>query len=205
VTEQYVTASTAWTNWVTSLPIGIIWLVSGAFMLGLILQDLYNPKSWIWANWRHLNRLFEIRSVGRQINQLGDIGRVGIDIHAVREIPSAKVRLFIYPRISSHPQMPVLAYSTDSFIAAKHQNTDIWVATIPIQRSGWTPKHMLWGNGDDGNKQVIAQTENVAKLIVKSGWRRQEFTFRVNIWGQSEDDFSRITVIREDVDLFDTA
>lgn len=60
VTEKFFTSTEWWSGWTQTWPMGTIWVGTIAFLAGLLIQDGYNNNSWIWANWKHFTRKFEV-------------------------------------------------------------------------------------------------------------------------------------------------
>lgn len=201
MTEQSVTSTSWWSHWVSTWPLDYILVASSFFILGLVAQDLYNKDSWIYKNLDALSELFVVRGAGRS-EPARDIGVIAVDVQFSREVKHGRLRITSFPRTASPYSIPILICSADDFSAAKHELRRFTIASIPISGPGWNPRAMVWGGDLENGRTIVPQSQNVVEVRLSSGWRRQVFTFRVDIWGQSEQDYGRITLLRKDQDQF---
>lgn len=207
VTEKFFTSTEWWSGWTQTWPMGTIWVGTIAFLAGLLIQDGYNNNSWIWANWKHFTRKFEV--VGLYVKHaVSDPKRleVNVRIKFVRRIRSANLALRVHSctGMQQAPHIHTIKVETLSDVMKDEQRT-IKVATLIVPYPGYTPFHSIWGNAplstDATAPSLVGGSKNVVYLELTGPWmmgQRHKF-FVVNldyaapqampaIYAQDEDD-----------------
>lgn len=176
VTEQFVTTSNGWSEFVQALPVMWIWSVASAFALGLFVQDLYNPQSWLWQNWRALNVMFEHAECWWEQALNEPIRREAYSrLVFTRDLKNVELRVWGY--ISGN-LAPTLIDSRTGLRCLKNTDLRVILATAPIHEgSPLKPRF-----GDQDSPHTINPSE--VKLVVvemRSGWRKQSCAVEIYI------------------------
>jgi len=90
LSEHRVTADQDVSQFLSDLPIAWMWALTGAFTLGLLIQDTYNPKSWIRSLIRDQRRIFELDGTTGRNYDSGATSRV-LKLHALRSAALIRV------------------------------------------------------------------------------------------------------------------
>src|SRR5271165_3787973 len=144
----------------------LIWPISPAFLIGLLLQDYYNPRSWLWHQWGKLTNKFEIVSLS--VGYADDPRRLhaAVGIKFVRPVRHGELVLEIYS-CTGRPVPPfhyVIRLEKLSDVV-RGEARRIELAKLAIAYPGWTPWYSCWGPGYPGHALgLVAGSKNVAVL-----------------------------------------
>jgi hypothetical protein len=197
--------------WWPKLPWPLILTASFAFLVGLAVQDLYNPASWVRVWWREANRIFEVQRVvvATNLAEAGDVHKARLSWQAVRTVRRAKMVIRVYAGTGRAKQPGFFVAGERTYPElerGKQQIVDF--ATIPAPTKGAAAKGATWddgayGRGDYGvsPRALLGASRNVVAIEMRAGWRVQRY--RAFLQMNSDTDAGRrVTVIGEDDDIF---
>lgn len=175
LTENRVVANPKMTTFFASLPLGSMWAVVIAFTLGLFLQDLYNPKSWVRQYVRRFKRVFKIDAADfpHECTEAVEWIHFRVRLRFVRNIRAAiSVRIF---HNAGARRLDVFRLPG---LTKKERHTDdieeLVLATIPLKAyDGAAPGYATWTpdlrrEHDPAVRNVIAGSEYVVEVEAKS-------------------------------------
>ena len=140
---------------------------SGAFTLGLVIQDIYNPGSWLRVWWRGWNRLVDHTDCAS--DQVGSNPRVHEAYSRLsyrREMRGAEIRVW---GVSPYQNKPVLISHETGLRCVKGDQKRIVLATIAISDAAFTPRFGDANTSHHFNDKEMMRVE----IEIKCGWRRQ--------------------------------
>lgn len=206
VVENVWTNGTFWNHYVQPFFEPLLWPYIPIFVSGLLIQDLYNPRSWIRQVFKSITSTFDV--VSHQVIYADNPKRLQINcrIKFKTDIKSGKLiaRCFggtngpIKPIIS----VVVLADLNDKL---KDQFIDIVLGKAAISYAGWTPVYSVWGDTDMAKHDVTMPMgcDNILNLELHSGWRVQVHKFYISSRAYfSPIDMPNLHVQSEDEDVF---
>ena len=144
----------------------LIWPVAPAFLLGLLLQDLLNRKSWIRTRWRAWTRTFEVAALNCGYAEDPRRLEVRVRIRFVRKVRAARLTLKVLSCVGvvSGPFVHIIPVEVIAS-ALKDEWRDIVVARLFISYPGWTPLHSSWGPGPpDHTRALVGGSRNIVEL-----------------------------------------
>jgi hypothetical protein len=150
--------------WWSTLPWNMILGGSCIFLIGLIVQDIYNPGSWLWANWHPLTDAFDCEV---SISELGPPARIQATLHLTfrRTINAPRLVIAAYPNVPSGQTVPpAIVRFPDFGPVHKDEHRLFELATIPIPHPGCEPLHSRWGPPTDKLVPVIGGANYVVHV-----------------------------------------
>ncbi|HVZ99601.1 MAG TPA: hypothetical protein VG841_04725 [Caulobacterales bacterium] len=209
-TEQWASTNGAWSRWVATWRMDLLWIAAVAFTLGLLIQDRHNPDSWLRTAWRDWNRLFTVPLLEMfpSTDPLDSSQKLVVGVKAARRIPDAEIVLIaVMFNNGVFSDTYVFRKLIDQHLAAGEQR-DLTLATIPAepihmatQQVHTKPMHF----GDDPANAVIPPNASVWLKIEMLGLgRKQSFLVHFKApWGQSLGAIHSYSFSREDQNPFD--
>lgn len=181
----------ACSEWLDSHLDGFFWVVA-AFTLGLIAQDLYNKKSWIWNNWKAIIRLVDVQALtARYLSESPEPQwiTVFISLKTARPIKDGSITMTVYP---IHPRMePFCILHEEGISEPRHSEIKLQVCRLHVQQPQEAARHSYWGEvgGETtllpGQRPVVGSLNHKVVLEVRSGLRAQKVTFFVDRMDQT--------------------
>lgn len=202
--EQKVTTADDWAEKVQAFPAWPVWFFLG-LAVAVILMEPFRPSSRTIQFWRYLNRCVRTDFAAILTEESPRANVVKIRLRAVRDLEG--LRLIGRGYSCSHMHRP----ATQVIFARRHepsvasgQPIDLIVGLLAIPHPGWTPWSGGWSAAaGEPAPNLIANSDNVIEIDVRSGFRRQRLRFylRIDEPGAVPQTFAKI--LREDIDLFD--
>jgi len=178
VFEQWISAFFIWSE----LSFGTVTLWLLIFWAGAIVQDLYNPDSWIRLRWRKIRQLYDIESVGTACKTSPEKEWLALTIRlrVVRNIPKGRLTMRVESQINPRQTETFVLHTEEMSGIERAQEMKHTIAVIPLKRSDGKPLgYQSWGghyweSGDiEGMKSLFDGSENICKIEMRSGWRKQ--------------------------------
>lgn len=187
----------------SELPWGWIVLLVGAFIAGQIIQDIFNPKSWVYLNWQALNRCVTANAfVATEQDPPASV--IVVTLQATRDLKRLRVVGRGYSGIVTFqaPTLVVFAREEASGLAAG-QSVRLVVGRVPHSHPGWTPEGMRWSAPAGQTPRPLAgNSKNIVEIEARSGWRHQKVRFQLRVANQHREFAARAFIDPDDADLF---
>lgn len=192
-------------EWLDNQPgwsdVPFLWLsgLALAFLLGTLVQDLYNRDSWFRRLVRWWNHIFEVEyAVFRE--PIPNTCEIAARIRMRRRVVRGEFALRVFEGNRDGKLLRTFVPTFEKPIdLTVGQTKDIQIAYLPVPHPGWTPEHRCWGQ-KDSSFDVLGATRNIVELEVRSGLRRQVFRVLVTVPSglNNEQEIKRVAVERED-------
>jgi hypothetical protein len=171
--NSLATNSDWWTTNVKPL-MDAYWQLSIAFMLGLLVQDLVNPNSWLREAWRLLTRKFEIVTLETTFHAAPQRLILHAHIRFLANVPKGRLALKIF---GTRPSGVFRAPIRDLENITKGEQMTLVLATRVLAHPGWIPYHSTWGDAplsvNLNAPSFFPRPRNVACLELIGGWLTQ--------------------------------
>lgn len=166
--------------WWPKVPWLTIWIASGAFLAGLVVQDCRHPESWLGQLWRDWTRAFTIVAATAQHEHQPLRFEAWTKLQITRRIDRGLLTVVAHSCTGKKrpPRLILLHSETRTF--ERGEVIRITLAHIPEPLKGWTPDVVEeWARFDPGNKNrwVIGQSDNVVEITLGRGIRKQRERF----------------------------
>lgn len=201
--EQQASTSQFWVG----LPWGWLTACFVAFLIGQLVQDFFNPKSWIRENWHDWTNKFEVSmlNVGGQMEPRARLIRA--KIRFTKRIPKGHLYLRAYTCTGKNrePKVYVVDLGELNNIAPDTEK-EIRLATEAIAYPGWTPFHSTIGPPDAEQPiSLVGSSKNVIEIELKTRFLTQKTKFFIESLTYGGADYgSGLYAQHEEDDIFET-
>ncbi len=178
--EQQASSSEFWVN----LPWGWLATCFVAFLVGQIVQDIFNSNSWIRRNIADIRKLFIIQNVNIfSENKDGfEWFEVRVKLKFIRNTKAARIIFEVEQSVNvPHARKKFVLFSKNAQTLDQNKEQSFTIAIIPDKSpEGEALGYQCWGNrlrksGDiDGIRSLSDGTESFLKITIKSGFFFQE-------------------------------
>ena len=163
----------------------VVTLGALCFLAGLIVQDFYNPTSWVRHNWRILTAAFSVDVV--DVREMARPHRYEalVRITVRRAVESGTLSVLAYA-CTGQPNVSIslmhLRGETREF--HKGEVVDLVLAVIPIIGGGWTiAADNEWKDFDPSKEKrwLLEASNNIVEVSLGKGWRKQRERFELRM------------------------
>lgn len=179
LTENQIVQDRRVADFLANLPLGWMWSIVGAFTFGLVVQDAYNPSSWLRQHVANFKRVIKVEWAGFPHRSTPQVewtefkvkvrflraARADLSVRVVYHAGGKRYALIL----RDHPDLGLRARATD-------EQVDMVLATFPIKAyDGKGAGYNAWGielvrNHEPGLPFVPVAGEAVVEIAAKT-WR----------------------------------
>jgi hypothetical protein len=179
-------------DWYADVPFGTIFGISVAFLAGLVVQDFYDPESWIRRLHSDWTRVFQIEWASFPHDATPSIEWLHLKVQ-VRYVKTIKVSISVrvfYPLGRANEQTFVLHgdWEGPASLRAKDTLQGLTLATFPLRAyDGDPPGYDCWGaqlrrSGDDQGMRSLSDGTNTLIEINARTWRGAQTERVLLVW-----------------------